>query len=59
MYTAIKAGAPNTVVVWAPNYSYGYPFGMQLPANASDAAALDTNHDGIFTAADDAYSPSV
>jgi hypothetical protein len=57
MYTAVKAQAPNTVIVWAPNYSYGYPYGMQLPANATDAAALDTNHDGTLTFTDDAYAP--
>lgn len=59
MYNIIKAEAPDTVVVWSPNVGYSYPYGATLSsvASAADKAALDTNHDGQLTSADDPYSP--
>lgn len=58
MYQAIKAIAPDTIMVWAPNTAQSYPYGQTL-ANAStaDATALDTNGDGELTIEDDAFAP--
>jgi hypothetical protein len=52
--------APGTAMLWAPNSADGYPFtGGRYAAAPGSAAfvALDTNHDGRLTAADDAYAP--
>jgi hypothetical protein len=52
--------APGTAMLWAPNSADGYPFtgGRYAAAPGSAAfAALDTNHDGRLTSADDAYAP--
>ncbi|GAA5954071.1 hypothetical protein JCM21900_005398 [Sporobolomyces salmonicolor] len=61
MYNLVKAVAPETIMVWAPNTPQGYPYGQggsQYTAlSAADQAALDTNHDGQLTGADDAFSP--
>jgi hypothetical protein len=57
---AIHAGAPGTSMMWAPNYGGGYPFtGGQFAARPGtpDFAALDTDHDGTLTMADDTYAP--
>ncbi|GAA95168.1 glycoside hydrolase family 26 protein [Mixia osmundae IAM 14324] len=57
MYPAIKAIAPNTAIVWAPNTGQSYPYGQTAPTNAADLAALDTNGDGQYDNADDPFSP--
>ncbi|CEQ38579.1 SPOSA6832_00009, partial [Sporobolomyces salmonicolor] len=61
MYNLVKAVAPETIMVWAPNTPQGYPYGQggsQYAAlSTADQAALDTNHDGQLTGADDAFSP--
>ena len=59
MHTIIKAVAPDTVLVWAPNTGYGYPFGMSLSHAklSADRLALDTNGDGKLSSKDDPYAP--
>jgi len=57
MYTTIKAITPQTAIVWAPNTGQGYPYGMQAPANATEAGALDTSQNGAFDNADDPFAP--
>lgn len=59
MYPAIKAIAPKVAIVWAPNMGQNYPYGQVAPAGIStaDMTALDTNHDGQITAADDPFAP--
>ncbi|ORY62712.1 hypothetical protein BCR35DRAFT_308942 [Leucosporidium creatinivorum] len=59
MYTTIKSIAPDTVIVWSPNNAFGYPWGYSLSqaATTADQTLLDTNGDGDYTSADDAYSP--
>ncbi|MFF3065070.1 glycoside hydrolase family 26 protein [Oerskovia sp. NPDC057915] len=57
---AVHAEAPGTAMMWAPNYGGGYPFtGGQFAAlpGSADYAALDTDHDGTVTMADDSYLP--
>ncbi len=57
---AVHAQAPQTAMVWAPNYGGGYPFqgGRYNASPGSDAfALLDTNHDGILSMQDDPYAP--
>jgi Glycosyl hydrolase family 26 len=52
--------APGSATMWAPNYGGGYPFTggqHQVAAGGTDAAELDTDHDGAVTAADDPYAP--
>ncbi len=58
--SAIHAATPYAAMVWAPNYGAGYPFidgAHRARAGSPDFAALDTNHDGTLTAADDPYAP--
>lgn len=58
MYTIVKGLAPDTVVVWAPNYSVGYPWGQSLDSySAEDQTVIDTNGDGQLTWEDDCYEP--
>ena len=61
MYTIIKAIAPETIMVWAPNTPQGYPYGQQYTAygalSAANQALLDTNGNGELDAGDDAFSP--
>lgn len=57
MYKGIKAIAPQTVVVWAPNLGSGYPFGQTKDIAAEDMAVLDTNKNGQLDAGDDPYAP--
>lgn len=57
MYTAIKAIAPQTAIVWAPNTGQGYPYSMPAPSNATEAAALDTSGDGNYGTGDDPFAP--
>lgn len=57
---AVHERAPGTAMMWAPNYGGGYPFtGGQFAAlpGSTDYAALDTDHDGTVTMADDSYLP--
>ncbi|MGY2075174.1 glycoside hydrolase family 26 protein [Blastococcus sp. SYSU DS0828] len=55
---AVHAGAPGSAVMWAPNYGGGYPFtGGAHAATPDDVAALDTDGDGVLSAADDPYAP--
>ncbi|HET7489605.1 MAG TPA: glycosyl hydrolase [Acidimicrobiales bacterium] len=57
---AVHRAAPATATVWAPSYGGGYPFAggrYQAAAGTPAFAALDTNHDGVLTMADDAYAP--
>ena len=58
--TVIHERAPGVAMLWAPNSGSGYPFlGGPYAAKPGSAAAnaLDTNHDGNLTAADDPYAP--
>lgn len=58
MYTIIKDISPDTVIVWAPNYSVGYPWAQTLDsASPEDQTLLDTDGDGVLTYEDDAYAP--
>ncbi|GGG63589.1 hypothetical protein GCM10011374_28790 [Kocuria dechangensis] len=57
---AVHAAAPGSAMMWAPNYGGGYPFEGSRDAagaEARDRALLDTDGDGLLTAADDPYSP--
>ena len=57
---AVHERAPGVAMLWAPNTGRGYPFSggahAAVPGSAA-TAALDTNHDGILSAADDPYAP--
>jgi hypothetical protein len=58
--TAVRAQAPRTAMVWAPNYGGGYPFTggtYAAKSGTTDFAELDTNRDGRLTMADDPYGP--
>jgi len=57
---AVHSRAPQSAMVWAPNYGGGYPFhGGQYEAQPGtpDFAALDTNRDGKLDQHDDMYAP--
>ncbi|MGN6443023.1 MAG: hypothetical protein ACTHL6_14145, partial [Arthrobacter sp.] len=57
---AVHAGAPGSAMMWAPNYAGGYPFAggqFEAKAGSADFTALDTDHDGALTMADDPYAP--
>lgn len=57
---AVHRKALGNAMVWSPNYGGGYPFtggaDVARPGTA-DFKALDTNHDGKLTMADDMYTP--
>ncbi|KAM0755405.1 glycoside hydrolase [Meredithblackwellia eburnea MCA 4105] len=60
MHTIISATAPGTLFVWAPNTPQSYPYGYTWASaniSAADETLLDTNHDGVLDAGDDAFSP--
>lgn len=60
MYNAVKAVAPDTIMVWAPNTPQGYPYGQQqnfYTLSTADQDLLDTNKNGQLDAGDDALSP--
>lgn len=61
MYYLVKAVAPETVMVWAPNTPQGYPYGQNGNAytslSAADQALLDTNQNGQLDAGDDPFGP--
>jgi len=44
MFVAVKAQAPQTIIVWAPNSAMGYPYGIRLSdvASKADQDLLDT-----------------
>jgi hypothetical protein len=57
---AVHRGARLAATVWAPNYGGGYPFpGGRYAAHPGTAGfdALDRDHDGALTMADDPYAP--
>ncbi len=57
---AVHAGAPGSAMMWAPSYAGGYAYPGRLNdarPGTPDFAALDTNHDGVLTIADDPYAP--
>lgn len=59
--TAVHHATDQAAMVWSPAYGAGYPYGASFGAlqdvAGSDAAQLDTNHDGHVTDADDPYGP--
>ncbi|GAA6010200.1 hypothetical protein JCM10207_005663 [Rhodosporidiobolus poonsookiae] len=60
MYNLVKATAPETIMVWAPNTPQGYPYGQTTQfqsASAADQALLDTNNNGELDADDDSLAP--
>jgi hypothetical protein len=57
---AVRGIAPRSAMVWSPDDAGGYPFGGRLGdrrTGGAGFAALDTNHDGRVTTADDPYAP--
>ena len=58
---AVHAGDSGALMVWAPSYGSGYPFGLaegRLDSiSATDLARLDTDGDGEITESDDPYEP--
>ncbi|GAA6064204.1 hypothetical protein JCM10212_001617 [Sporobolomyces blumeae] len=60
MYNAVKAVAPETIMVWAPNTAQNYPYGQTanfFTLSAADQALLDTDNNGQLDAGDDPFSP--
>ena len=63
VWNAVKPVAPNVAFVWAPSSGNGYPFTGDFATNSQtfkltiNMTQLDTNRDGVFNAADDAYEP--
>jgi hypothetical protein len=57
---AVHSQAPETAMVWAPNYGAGYPFkggAFEAKPGSDDFALLDTNEDGRVDMTDDPYAP--
>lgn len=55
---AIHGAAPDTEMVWAPNYGGGYPFRDDAnPSVVEDFPMLDTNGDSVVNGDDDPYAP--
>jgi hypothetical protein len=57
---AVHRDAPGTSMMWAPNYAGGYPFvggAYAAVPGSADFALLDTDADGVLSAADDSYAP--
>ena len=57
---SVHARAPQTAMMWAPNYGGGYPFDGGLyraPPASDDFKTLDTSGDGKLDMTDDPYSP--
>ena len=57
---AIHSKAPQSAMLWAPNYGGGYPFKggqFEIKPESADFKLLDTNQDGQITMSDDPYSP--
>lgn len=56
----IHTRAPQSAMLWAPNYGGGYPFeggAFVIDPASSDFALLDTNQDGRLELTDDPYEP--
>ena len=57
----VHSGDSGALMVWAPSYGSGYPFGLaegRLDSLSDrDRSILDTNDDGEVTQADDPYEP--
>jgi hypothetical protein len=57
----VHEGDSGTLMVWAPSYGSGYPFGLAEgrldTISATDLAKLDTDGDGEITESDDPYEP--
>ena len=57
----IHEGDSGALMVWAPSYGSGYPFGLaegRLDSlSDSDVSKLDTNGDGEVSQSDDPYEP--
>jgi hypothetical protein len=57
---AIHKKAPESAMVWAPNYGGGYPFSggvYECHPGQEDFNLLDTDGDGVLTMRDDPYLP--
>src|ERR671938_1847631 len=57
---AVHERAPQTAMLWAPNYGAGYPFQggrFEVQPGTADFRTLDTNHDGLLDERDDMYAP--
>ncbi|KAJ3365534.1 hypothetical protein GGF31_008499 [Allomyces arbusculus] len=56
---AVRAKAPSTTLVWAPNAPLGYPWSGSFGAKpgSADYRAMDTNGDGTVNALDDPFLP--
>jgi len=57
---AVHAGTTRSAMLWAPNDGGGYPFPgspHEAKPGTPDFQALDTNHDGRLSMADDPYAP--
>ena len=58
---AVHGGDSGALMVWAPSYGSGYPFGLAEGALDSlsdrDRSLLDTDGDGEVTQSDDPYEP--
>jgi len=57
---AIHNKAPQSAMLWAPNYGGGYPFKggqFEIKPESADFKLLDTNQDGQVMMSDDPYAP--
>lgn len=58
MATIVRRIAPETALVWAPNFGEGYPFSIVWETvSPADQALLDTDGDGVLSSNDDPYIP--
>jgi hypothetical protein len=59
--TTVHDGDSGALMVWAPSYGSGYPFGLAEgrldTISSTDLAKLDTDGDGEITETDDPYEP--
>jgi len=57
----VHKGDSQALMVWAPSYGSGYPFGLAEgrldDLSATDLAKLDTDDDGSVSESDDPYGP--
>lgn len=57
---AIQSKAPQSAMIWAPNYGGGYPFKggqFEIKPESADFKLLDTNQDSQLDMTDDPYAP--
>jgi len=57
---ALHRLAPQSAMLWAPNYGGGYPFSggrYQAAPGTPDYALLDTDQNGVIDSRDDPYAP--